>query len=323
MFLMENNIIIELIRYFNQLSQFNENLPKVPQFKEIRWFSLFYSVSYIIENKECIHFNLYDTIEQQFEWQYILSILNTLDFFIQSLEKDSASIADVFPNYQKTLNQLKSINEIYPKDQNSNTCEETLNALLGRFSSTVKLPIPTLAFFLTGEGLRNIYQSKDDEMIIASEVALIAFDEYIKNNLEKNKLYKFFEIILKYPNDTSLISQITTYDSFIFWKHILNGELRGIEKILAKIAIEILTIPCSETACERAFSHLGDILMNDKRNLEYEMLNSLLIIRMNAIFLKQDANSSHDFLNHDFDQIIKSDSEKEKLEYEDEPLIYF
>lgn len=100
-------------------------------------------------------------------------------------------------------------------------------------------------------------------------------------------------------------------------------EFIGIKKRFAKIAVEILTIPCSETPCERAFSHLGDILNNDKRNLDYDMLNSLLIIRMNAIFIRQDKNSSSDFIRNNFEQIIQSDLDKKELELEEHPLIYF
>lgn len=52
------------------------------------------------------------------------------------------------------------------------------------------------------------------------------------------------------------------------------------------------------------------------------MLNSLLIIRMNSIFLKQDKNSSSDFINNDFEKIIQSDLEKKEPEFEEHPLIY-
>lgn len=312
----------------------------MPQFKEIRWFSLFYCVSYIIEYKEYLdqyHLYHYNLIQEKYDWQYIHSILKTFEIFIKKLENDGCSVADIFPNLQNTLKQLNNINEIYNDKNNSNIAVATIDSLLTRFSSTVKLTIPILGFLLTGQGLRYM-NKKSDDAIISKEAALDTFNEYMKNNPDIGILSNFLIFFLMNRNNTLLISKQTTYDSFNFWKKIERGEtfwlieppllkyhpeFKGVEKKFAKYAIEILTIPASETPCERAFSHLSDILLNDKRNLDYEMLNALLIIRMNAIFLKQDGNGSHIFINHDFDQIIKSDLEKEELEYEDDPLINF
>lgn len=94
-------------------------------------------------------------------------------------------------------------------------------------------------------------------------------------------------------------------------------------KLFAQIAIDILTIPCSKAACERAFSHLGDILLNNKRNLSFEMLNSLLIIRMNIIFIHLNEQNSNDFMIHELTQLFYDDLIEEDLIHAENPLIDF
>lgn len=44
---------------------------------------------------------------------------------------------------------------------------------------------------------------------------------------------------------------------------------------------------------------------------------------MNAIFIRQDKNSSSDFIRNNFEQIIQSDLDKKELKFEEHPLIYF
>ena len=66
-----------------------------------------------------------------------------------------------------------------------------------------------------------------------------------------------------------------------------NFVLFGVETEFVEIAIEILNIPCSESPCERVFSHLSNHMQNNKRDLSFEMLNALMIIRINSIFMKQ------------------------------------
>lgn len=66
--------VIQLIDYFIDISIHIKTLPEVPHFKETRWFSLFYCVSYIISNKEYLdnyHQELYDSIQNNFDCNYI------------------------------------------------------------------------------------------------------------------------------------------------------------------------------------------------------------------------------------------------------------
>ena len=63
-------------------------------------------------------------------------------------------------------------------------------------------------------------------------------------------------------------------------------DLFDIETEFAKIAMEILTIQCRESPCERVFSHLSDLLQNNKCNLSFEMLNALMIIKINSNLMK-------------------------------------
>lgn len=121
--------------------------------------------------------------------------------------------------------------------------------------------------------------------------------------------------------ETYLFYCNTTLDSVNFWRKIINGGKIWINdkminesenKIIisfAKVALEILSIPCSECPCERCFSHLGDILMNNKRHMSFDMLNSLLRIGMNSIFLKQRGIDSNRFISHDLQKLYKNDDE--------------
>lgn len=93
--------------------------------------------------------------------------------------------------------------------------------------------------------------------------------------------------------------------------------------IFARYDLEILSVPSSVTPCERVFSNIGDILMNDKRNLGFETLNSLMIIRINSLFLKQDELHSLSFIQNKFDQVCSFNYEEYDAQFEDDPLIYF
>lgn len=100
-------------------------------------------------------------------------------------------------------------------------------------------------------------------------------------------------------------------------------EIREIEKKFSKIAIQILSIPCSEAACERVFSHLSDILMNNKRNLPYDTLNALMIIRINSLFMRQNGKHSNDFIRNDIESLCKIDYDIIDAQNEEDPLVLF
>lgn len=137
--------------------------------------------------------------------------------------------------------------------------------------------------------------------------------------------------------DTYLFHCNTTLESVNFWRKIIKGgefwmihntideKEKRVQIYFAKVAIEILTIPCSECACERCFSHLGDILLNNKRHLSFDMLNSLMQIRMNSIFLRQRGIDSNHFLFHELQKLYKNDDEtcNNRQEFEQDPLVFF
>ena len=200
------------------------------------------------------------------------------------------------------------------------------------------MELPFLSFFLTGYGINSLKSLTYDKLLIMN-IARKTLFEYLKDHKEKEKLCLFFEMLLNNFHFTFLQYCHTTSQSFEFWKKISMGykfwmieplyvrqhsiEFNRIQIEFAKIAIEILTIPCSECACERVFSHLGDLLMNNKRNLSFSMLNSLMMIRVKSIFLRQRGQYSDQFIKNDLERLCKKDYDEIDASYENDPLIFF
>lgn len=61
----------------------------------------------------------------------------------------------------------------------------------------------------------------------------------------------------------------------------------------------------------------------NKRNLGFEAINSLLIIRMNSIFLKQNGEKSQSFILNDMKTLCNIDYDQNDPQFEDDALIYF
>lgn len=95
-----------------------------------------------------------------------------------------------------------------------------------------------------------------------------------ENNITKD--------MIEFNNDTYLICQDTTQNSVDFWRSVYNGgtfwvhepeffkdnqNYKGIEIKFAKYTLEILSIPCSECAVERVFSHLSDHPIQNLKDL--------------------------------------------------------
>ena len=104
-----------------------------------------------------------------------------------------------------------------------------------------------------------------------------------------------------------MTNDCSTFADIFFNLKILHKNYDYIAKLFARFAIEILSIPCSEIACERVFSHLEDLLMNNKRNLTSDLLNSLLLIRMNSLFLKQYGKDSYEFIGEELSRLFDED----------------
>ena len=66
--------VIHLLKYFKEFSEKVRSLGKIPEFKEIRWYSLSKCISFIIAHKiELDPLNLYqyDQIQTEYDWLYI------------------------------------------------------------------------------------------------------------------------------------------------------------------------------------------------------------------------------------------------------------
>uniref|UniRef100_A0A0K8UWC0 HAT C-terminal dimerisation domain-containing protein n=1 Tax=Bactrocera latifrons TaxID=174628 RepID=A0A0K8UWC0_BACLA len=74
-------------------------------------------------------------------------------------------------------------------------------------------------------------------------------------------------------HDTRMPFQTNILD---YWKG-----LRSHEPALAKLAEVVLSVPCSQTSVERAFSALSLILTKHRSRLNAQNINNLLLIRLN------------------------------------------
>ena len=332
---------LNLIKYFNELSKFKLITEKVPQFKEVRWFSLSKCVLFILTHYNYLNQEartLFDFINNKYDWRYISLNLSVIKLLIVKLEKDCASIADIYLNLKFAFHQLFQISALYPKCLETNLSFDLYTSLFNRFTTTVQMNLPFLAFFLTGYGLKsldNLEEKKSTILSIAKETLNVYLSN--KSSTEKEKLNELFEYIINFNQQTFLYNCNSTIESVHFWRKIKNeGQFWKDEgqfphddkKILASfatIALEILSIPCSECACERAFSHLGDLLMNNKRNsMSFKMLNSLMLIRMNSIFQNQNGENSNQFINHRLQGLyLKEYNENDDTEFKHDPLIFF
>lgn len=89
------------------------------------------------------------------------------------------------------------------------------------------------------------------------------------------------------------------------------------------IVLESRTISCSESPCERVFSHLSDLLQNNKRNLSFDMLNALMIIRINSIFMKQVSDDLNEFIYGELGKLAQINYDENDPSFEYDPLVNF
>ena len=90
----------------------------------------------------------------------------------------------------------------------------------------------------------------------------------------------------------------------------------GLVPILKRVAIRILSQPCSASACERNWSAF-DAAQTKKRNrLSPDMLEDLVYIRVNSLMLKNSTNfEMHDRKAIDLENIVDLDEDvNERLE---------
>ncbi|KAK8845909.1 hypothetical protein M9Y10_020838 [Tritrichomonas musculus] len=88
------------------------------------------------------------------------------------------------------------------------------------------------------------------------------------------------------------------------------------------IVLESRTIPCRESPCERVFSHLSDLLQNNKRNLSFDMLNALMIIRINSIFMEQ-VDDLNEFIYGELGKLAQINYDENDPSFEYDSLVNF
>lgn len=188
------NAVIQIITFFNEKSKSDKTFGKIPQFKEVRWFSLSKCFLFIL-----LHINILDEdtkntyliIQEKYVWVYISHVLQSIKFLIKKLERDAASIADIYVNLDSTLNELKRFSFLFQKPSEINLAFDFVQTLVRRFSTTVEMKLPFLSFFLTGYGLNCLKLPTYDKIIIMN-IARKTLIEYLNGHKEKEKLCFFF-----------------------------------------------------------------------------------------------------------------------------------
>ena len=157
------------------------------------------------------------------------------------------------------------------------------------------MSLPCLAFLLTPNGLGK-YRSMNSllQQTIKSH-ALLGAKIYASERLIYNVDFVSagFTEYIKTP---SVFPAVTKSNYECFWKTIVNVTQHKKElNEFAKLASEVVQIPCSEAPVERFFSHLEKILSPNRRKMKPDLVRALSIIKMNHLFsneMKKNLNYS-------------------------------
>lgn len=76
--------------------------------------------------------------------------------------------SQIFINFEFTLNELKTISNLYLRNPETNFAIDFHNAFVTRFSTKVEMNLPYLAFMFTGYGINSLNYMTQEKIIIQS-----------------------------------------------------------------------------------------------------------------------------------------------------------
>lgn len=248
-----------------------------------RWSSMYECVAFIVKNIDAYNESDIEEVKKALaqihkiiDLKNLEEILKILWNSIEIVERDFSSISEIYPLFLTTYYNLLNLN--------SPAALKCSKYLKDRFTTTLPLALPCLAFLLTPQGL-NFYRNCEEQKVLF-DFALIGMKGYL---MEKNLFEKYFQIcedsFSKYLNNSD-IEKMKNYPSHHqMWNSIsFQKDNKHISSFFFDLAYQIVQIPSTECAVERMFSALSKVASTETCNVKPETLNARLIVKFDSIF---------------------------------------
>lgn len=274
--------IFEEIQYLLHHAPKKHNQKGNPiKLQTIRWSSLYECVCFIIDNKfyyQCsrdIPSRIsYLRVEKNVTWECVKDILAIFIQFLYNIENDLCTIADIIEQFLSAIEKLGELQ--------GDLAAYALDNLKNRFTTTCPLQLSWAAFLLTANGLSFFRNLNDADRPNIYQNARIGLENYmIQRNFNASLRIlcgNYFDSYLITANEDCFDQFYSPYD---FWKSSMEVPI-----FFKEVATEILSIPSTETACERLFSALSNLTSTKMSNLKPETVNARLMVKFNTIFEK-------------------------------------
>lgn len=267
-----------------------------PSYKTIRWRSLLNCAKFINQNlNEYKKSNIKEVVkslkkvEKKIGWKCLVQMLEIVCNFLDQIERDLASIADILPPFLDACQKLREM-KVEPADK-------LRKHLQYRFRDTCSLKLPIVAFLLTDKGLQ-YYRSMIYDRVPLLFVCLKTIEEYLKERDFAQKIIWNIKICFQYYLQYFDIQEFSKFDKPIhMWKYLItNNKIENMEPLIF-FAIEILLIPSSEAAVERVFRALSELTESNMSKISRETINARLVVKFDSIFGRAGPISWEDFGN--------------------------
>ena len=255
------------------------------QFSSTRWSSIYKCILFIYQHRSFYSQYpttkvIYSTIQEEHDWEVLCRISKIMIHLTAEIEKDRASICDVYGFLFDALIELDSI--LY-----STVAQEIADAIRARFTKKGPMSLICAAFLCTLSGYNAFKKEKNEKMKQSIyECALYGVEEYAKERIDY-KLDLLKQGFNFYLNENHTVFPSQDIPTLIFWQQMMNSFSGKSFGEFAKLAYEIVQIPCSEAPVERFFSHLEKILSPQRRQMSPQMIRALSIVKMNYLFSEE------------------------------------
>lgn len=279
---------------------------KVPIYEEIKWMSISDCLNYILKNEKQLN-AIISKYKKVFGcycfptcWREINQALEPFTKFIKSIQKDNSLLYEFYHEAKIMTKQWKTLVETSgTSEQTKSFFKSFLVHFKERFRRTCDGLISKVAFLFTPERLESF--RKKYHILISSE-NYKKTDEtkklYSKYTEIKERFFKVARFFKLYNNDFEYFFHwyltnfsFSSKELFAQWKDFKCFEISD-ERTkktydfdnFAEVIINILNLPASEAAAERAFSQLKYLVPVSRSSTEDRMIMSQMIIRMNWIY---------------------------------------
>lgn len=209
-------------------------------------------------------------------WNEFYEAIVIIRNFTDAVEGDLVFQQDLWKAYKEVQRSFDEISE-------SNAYAKALQTFFNlRFVDTCNIEVAHLAYVLTAEGLtdfRETHVLDSDEFYsdigsLKGVLISIAMKAFSKKEISEMCLLGLFDWYIKYAEFD------TGENLYSYWRQMATTTIKekGTNsgcptslKPFAEIALVIVTMPCTEAVCERAFSQMKTILTDLNGNLSTDM----------------------------------------------------